>query len=263
MQTVKFLVYLFLFLNVIRMNSYSVIKGTIKTDKINCGSDININGENEIIKKIIDKSSSPMVFDVGANKGDWSLAVLRHNQAAIIQAFEPIPSMAAFYCKNIARKNVTLNAIALSDINGIQQFFVCDKDKGLSSLYDRPLYFYDKVLSKTKIEVETITLDSFCKVNNIYRIDFLKIDTEGAEWKILNGSKKMLSENKISFIQFEYGGTYLDAKTTLKEVFDLLTSSGYSLYRITGKALIREDEWRPAMENYKYSNYLASIINLN
>ena len=36
-------------------------------------------------------------------------------------------------------------------------------------------------------------------------IDYLKIDTEGAEYKILSGSTTLLEDKKISFIQFEYG----------------------------------------------------------
>jgi len=58
-------------------------------------------------------------------------------------------------------------------------------------------------------------------------------------------------------IQFEYGGTYRCAGTTLEMVYQLLTSCNYRMYRITADKLIFIAQWRKALENYRYANYLA------
>ena len=52
------------------------------------------------------------------------------------------------------------------------------------------------------VEVDCTTIDDFCKKNNIDHIDFLWMDTQGAEREVLTGAKKMLKN--ISFIYTEY-----------------------------------------------------------
>jgi hypothetical protein len=48
-----------------------------------------------------------------------------------------------------------------------------------------------------KFQVRTISLDGFCKKKNITRIELLKVDTEGHEFKVLKGGKKILNKTKI------------------------------------------------------------------
>jgi FkbM family methyltransferase len=48
------------------------------------------------------------------------------------------------------------------------------------------------------------TVDEYCKAKGIQEIDFLKIDTEGYDFRILLGAKDMLEKNAIKYIQFEY-----------------------------------------------------------
>ena len=51
------------------------------------------------------------------------------------------------------------------------------------------------------IKVKTNTLDNFCKIRKIKRVDLLKIDVEGSELDVLRGAKKLL--NSVSIIQLE------------------------------------------------------------
>lgn len=48
------------------------------------------------------------------------------------------------------------------------------------------------------------TVDEYCKEKQIEQIDFLKIDTEGFDYKVLLGAKTMIDTNKVNYIQFEY-----------------------------------------------------------
>ena len=67
----------------------------------------------------------------------------------------------------------------------------------------------------------------------------------------------MISARRIDLIQFEYGGCYLDAKSTLKEVYHFLKAHGYRLFRILPHALKPIPAWEESLENYQYSNYVA------
>ena len=53
----------------------------------------------------------------------------------------------------------------------------------------------------TIIKVKTNTLDNFCKIKKIKRVDLLKIDVEGSELDVLRGAKKLL--NSVNIIQLE------------------------------------------------------------
>lgn len=195
-----------------------------------------------------------IIFDVGANKGEWSKHVLRLHPNVTIYAFEPL----SFLCdelKNLFNKqSVSVVATAISDEIATKQFTFYKKESALSSLYDRQIL---SALPHETIEVSTITLDAFCQQNGITSIDFLKIDTEGNEYNVLRGAINLLSVQKIKSIQFEYGGTYQDAKITLHQIYELLQSYDYEIYRITEKNFISIPYWRSNLENFQYSNYLA------
>jgi hypothetical protein len=67
----------------------------------------------------------------------------------------------------------------------------------------------------------------------------------------------MLTNHAIDFMQFEYGGCYLDAKTTLKQAYDYLTERGYVVFKLCSKGLIHINRWDDKLEDYVYSNYFV------
>jgi len=97
---------------------------------------------------------------------------------------------------------VDLFKIGLSDRNCFETIFFPGVHHVISSFYKQE--FFNQYDVQTK-EVECKTLDALSSELNLEHIDYLKIDTEGAEYKILSGSTTLLEDKKISFIQFEYG----------------------------------------------------------
>src|SRR5262249_29672132 len=88
------------------------------------------------------------------------------------------------------------------------------------------------------------------------RIDLLKLDVEGSELAALQGLAGRLRPDVVDAIQFEYGGTALDAGTTLRDSYRLLTGHGYVLAKLFPRAL-EVRSYRPWMEHYAYANYVA------
>lgn len=205
------------------------------------------NGELTVVQKLI--SDDDIVFDVGANKGDWTGEVKKYHSNTRILAFEPIPEMAARFRKQLPF--VPVFELAISDSKDTCPFDYYPGVPELSGLHSRPILQFHKV----SINVQTVSLDEFCKEHHIDHINFLKIDTEGNELKVIKG----IGDIKIDYIQFEYGGTYSDAKTTLEEVFKVLHSKGYKIYRITCNYLIYLESWDPSLETFRYSNYIACL----
>ena len=74
---------------------------------------------------------------------------------------------------------------------------------------------------------------------------------------MLKGAEDLLRQRKVKFIQFEYGGTYVDANVSLRHVCRFLAGLGYALFRILPDGVLHIEKWRDALESYRLSNYLA------
>jgi hypothetical protein len=89
--------------------------------------------------------------------------------------------------------------------------------------------------------------------NNIKNIDFLKIDTEGYELKVLEGFEDYLSNIKI--IQFEYGGTFLDNNTKLFDIIYYLEKYGFHKFSyLTNYGLVALTDFN---DHYQYCNIVC------
>jgi FkbM family methyltransferase len=95
------------------------------------------------------------------------------------------------------------------------------------------------------------TGERVCRDLNIERIDFLKVDVEGADYDVLTGFSGLLNPNHIGIIQFEHeGGRYLH------DFYALLAPKGYAI----GKIYANYVDFRPhhaEMEHCPGPNYLA------
>jgi hypothetical protein len=138
-----------------------------------------------------------------------------------------------------------------------KSFYYYVENSGLSTLYRRliaePIY---GIKAPKKIYVDTSTVDIYCEKFNINKINFLKIDTEGAELDVLKGSENMLKNNKIDHIQFEYGGCFLDSNTTLQQLCKHMSIYNYQLYKIEKDNITIINEFDNSLENFIYSNFL-------
>lgn len=198
-------------------------------------------------------------FDVGANVGEWSQTALNIEPSIKNFCFEPNPIVYQQLVSNLGQSTAKLYNVAVSDRLGSDTFYNAGYNNegdyfGGSSFYNRK-HFASFDIQPIQVELET--LDHFCETNQIVQIDFLKIDAEGAELRILNGATNLLTNQKIKAIQFEYGGCFLDANVTLRETMELLTNAGYVLFRIYHEGLIHISNWSTELENYRYCNYLA------
>jgi FkbM family methyltransferase len=159
--------------------------------------------------------------DVGANIGHLSINVAK-NPKTKVYSFEPEASNIKVFEKNISLnhlKNISLIKKGLSDEEGFFDFYVLGENSGGNSLLDTKK-------GGRKVKIPVTTLDVFYKENKIERLDFLKIDVEGAEIKVLNGGKKTLKKFKPKII-FESW----DEKS-LEKVKEFLFPLGYEIKKI-------------------------------
>ncbi len=225
-----------------------------ETEKI-INSTFQGSGESQVIARFINAGN--VVLDVGANAGDWTAEVLSQGHDVEIHLFEPIPHVYKKLIQNL-NKQVISNNLAVGQKEEVKTFHYYEAHSFLSTFYRRVDVEKQGGLNTPKeITVLTTTIDNYCQRHDIKRINFIKIDVGGGELDVLYGAKHFLETGRIDYLQFEYGGTYLDAKTSLKEAFEYLQKFRYSIFKILPDRLEYKPTFLPEDENFEFSNFLA------
>jgi FkbM family methyltransferase len=218
--------------------------------------DFQLNGEFELLSKL-SRQNFKIIFDVGANIGDWSTKARELFPGAKIHAFELSKKTYETLSEKVKFEEVILNNFGLSDqIDETVQYKDYGKDSGLNTLVI-DANFHDHYLHHEIVESKVTTGDDYCLRNDIQYIDFLKIDVEGAESQVLNGFNGMLEKQGVRFIQFEYGYTNGDAKFLMKDFFRFFDRFGYKVAKIK-RGGIDFSPWKYSNNDFKSGpNYAA------
>jgi FkbM family methyltransferase len=232
------------------------------------GSVFEKSGELHLLKELkrkadADGSGSPFVlFDVGANIGDYSLAAAGvfapAKHPVSIYAFEPSPTIYAELKKNTtATSTIQAYNFGLSGKDGSGTLFFNKDHSVTSSLHKGNLVNFG--LSVDAEEPITLkTLDTFCLEQNIQTINFLKLDVEGHELEVLKGARGMFSRRAILALQFEIGRTNIDSRTFFRDYFDLLHND-FTIYRLLKNGLSEIKEYNELDEVFMTTNYFAVL----
>ena len=206
-------------------------------------------------------NSKPIIFDVGANKGDWTDIAKSRIQNAELHLFEPSVVaynvlMKRYSCdKHMGSFPLFISNVACSDKNETLPLYYDHPGSTLASLTKRDLSFYNINMGKSE-EVKCIRLYDYIRGNNITHIDLLKIDVEGHELTVLKGLGDYFNTSFIDFVQFEYGGANIDTHTTLRDLFEIFNKSGFRVGKLFPRG-IEFNNYVPRMENFQYSNWVA------
>ena len=176
------------------------------------------------------------VLDVGVNRGTVARHLLRLFPERPTYLIEPLPQQVPFLRERFAKHpNVEVAETAFGDREGRIGFNVCEQ-LGTSSIYGneearaRGLSRFDMI---ERIEVDLTTLDAFCEGRGIERVACMKIDAQGSEHAILEGGARMLAEERVDILMFEYfSAPYYDGVPLLGDILGTLSRHRYGLYDI-------------------------------
>jgi len=175
-----------------------------------------------------------IVVDAGANIGLYTLPAAKIvSNSGKVYSFEP--DSVSF--SNL-KKNVVGNGIENTDVVNKALSSKTGKAKFASSEYFtrmRNVLINDQEKSKSFVTVDTISLDDFFK-DKPKKVNFIKIDIEGAEFEALKGMKNILAQNVEIKILLEFHPQFLTSfGTNISEFLDFLFSFKYFIYNIDEK----------------------------
>jgi FkbM family methyltransferase len=219
----------------------------------NDGADIQLNGERFVLEALR-AARFETALDVGAHVGQWTGGAAELWSNCQIHGFEVAPStfkrLEAVRAASQHRQRIHLHPVGLSDKAGSQTMHFFPDHPDLTC--DLPRYVS---FASQPFEGIFTTVDQFCEERGVSHVDFLKIDVEGAEHRVLSGAQGMLRAGRISCIQFEYGAFVLDSRLMLRDFFTLL-GEAFAIGKIYPNYVdFAPYDWRA--EDLRFCNYLC------
>ena len=151
-----------------------------------------------IMKRVIKVDSN--CIDVGCHKGKFLDRMIALAPQGTHWGFEPLPHLYEKLKTKYEHTNTTLLPYALSDTEGESSYTFVKNAAGYSGFKKRTYHIPFPKL--TAISVKRKKLDTVIPAGT--RIDFIKIDVEGAELEVLHGAEQTIKRNK-PYIIFEHG----------------------------------------------------------
>jgi FkbM family methyltransferase len=148
-----------------------------------------IEPEFQYLEKFLDPEG--VFLDVGANTGIYTIKAAKHfNKKGVVLAIEPFPDIMATLFQSVRENNFTnvrLRNFCISDRTQSTKLWMNSNKPNSFSLVKR-----DEQASC--LSILSVTLDELFEWENLNRLDYLKIDVEGAEKQVFAGARKILEK---------------------------------------------------------------------
>lgn len=187
--------------------------------------------------KLFEHYNVDLVFDIGANKGQYAVGIMDAGYKNRIVSFEPLSSVysvikkesekysnwdVAPQCAVGARKeeieiNISANSVSSTLLNMLDSHIEGAPDS--------------KVIGKEKVQVyplDEIGVDYVKAAKNI----FLKIDVQGFEQEMLKGAQSMLEKAKGLEIEISLVPLYENQSWLLPEILEYMSAKGFAMTSI-------------------------------
>jgi FkbM family methyltransferase len=218
--------------------SFSIVKHTVLSSPmmpITRGVPIGISYPYDI-KRFMKNHSCNVIFDVGANIGQTTCFLSPYFPKAQILAFEPVKSTFDILTKNISDLH---HAKALNYALGSSHKEMTIRVRSNSELNTlTPNNIGRDSDSDTFDAIQVTTIDQICQLQDIHKIDLLKMDVQGYEIETLKGAQNLLDNNLIKFVYSEVGFDPSDTEcqsfneiNTYLNQYDFKLSGFYEIFR--------------------------------
>jgi FkbM family methyltransferase len=226
---------------------------------IGCAGKADSVTDRAVLREVKGVAGPLVIFDVGANRGQFlQLALREFGGRSVIHAFEPGSAAFAELRQRFgAQSAVVLNNFALGSEGSQRTLYYDLAGSELSSLYARKVEHHGHSFTGSEL-VQVKTLDDYCAVQGVSRIDLLKLDVEGHELAVLNGAIEMFERGAIARVSFEFGGCNIDSRTFLRDFFEFFESRDMKLARVTAAGKLHPiARYEEGLEQFRTTCFLA------
>lgn len=186
--------------------------------------------------KFLENFEIDLIFDVGANKGQFSQSIRSFGYKGKIVSFEPIPEAHEKLSALASREKLwsVHERCAIGEYDGVVKFNVSKNSVSSSVL---PILDEHIVAANSSIYVDAINVPIFRldTISNGYLSDknrlFIKIDTQGFEWNVLTGSEETLKNTVGVLCELSLVPLYENQRLWL-DVIDRLKGYGFNVWCI-------------------------------
>jgi FkbM family methyltransferase len=217
----------------------------------NLSYDLETNGEAFVLETLA-RFAPQVLFDVGANVGDWTAAAKARCPQATVHAFELAPpTFDTLVARTRHLAGVRCLNLGLSDAPGTVRFRHFTDLPALSTASDYPHPF-----PSVELVGEVTTGDLYAAQAGLDHVDLLKIDVEGMEKQVLAGFSGLLARGAVDVVQFEYGRVSILNRFLLRDFHAFFRERGY----VVGKVFPTYVDFRDydlGDEDFVGPNYLA------
>lgn len=179
-------------------------------------------------------------LDVGANFGELALHMARAvGQGGTVHAFEPAPSQFARLSVHAERNNTGLQChpLALSDGCGTTVMAVptdAADNQGLGTITEGRV-----PMGYVRETVQTTTLDRFAEEHRMDRLDFVKLDIQGAEPLFVQGGMSTLRRFMPLIVSEVSPSDLIATGYTGRQYCEKLVHLGYAMHRLSRRGIGR------------------------
>lgn len=189
-----------------------------------------------------------LIIDVGANSGEFALALARRNPMVTVLAIDPIPQL----CDSIGQQaldqklsNLWIETVAIDLTERTATFNLANHhDLGVSSLLELNTekisadpYWKDRadLYFDNQVEVSVKPLSMLLEPHSPKRISFIKIDAQGVDLQVLESLGEYLEVTDAGMLEVpatSRHALYEGERHTLRSALDKLNSLGFEPYAI-------------------------------
>lgn len=201
---------------------------------------------------------SPVVFDAGANAGQFLTLLREEWPSARVVSFEPNPTIFPALAEVAAESGAAAENLALGADAGSALLFDKASEPGSQHATIVAGVMEDIYAAETDhIAVTVETVDRYAAARDISYIDLLKIDVEGFELEVIRGAAALIAAGRIGVLQIEFNTMNILSRVFMRDIIQALP--GYRIHRILGNGDLQPLDGLPITQRelFGYQNIVA------
>lgn len=185
---------------------------------------------------------TPVIVDIGANEGRWARQCLDLWPSSEMHLFEPSKTTAA----RLSDTFQNVHAVVVSDADGEVRFAEETQNS------------HSHITATGGYTVPAVNASRLHDITGAPHIDFVKVDTEGHDLKIVSALLPLLQAGSVRALQFEHHGLTNSYGEAFGEFAAKVAQAGCGLWRIMPSWLERRDPGATAWRDLVGPNYVVA-----